>query len=309
MTERHPFAGRLRIPVLAAPMFLVSGPELVIAAARAGIAGSFPTPNARTIADLEIWCDEIASGLGEELAASWAANVIVHRTYDRLAAELEVLARHRPRLVITALGSPTRVLDDVHAWGGQVYADCASPEHAEKAIAAGADGVVLVCTGAGGHTGAYSPFAFTADVRSFWDGPLVLAGGIADGRAVRAAEVLGADMVYMGTRFIATPESLVSEAQREMVVETPMRDIVLSSTVTGVAANWMKVSLERSGHLATGSGVDFSGAIADNKAWKHVWSAGHSVARVRRIASVAEVVDELVADYVAAGGTLGEVAP
>jgi len=304
MSERHPFAGRLRIPVLAAPMFLVSGPALVIAAARAGIAGAFPAPNARTVADLERWCERISAALDGDACPAWAANVITHRTYDRLDAEIAVLARHRPRLVITALGSPARVLDAVHAWGGEVYADCASPEHAEKAIAAGADGVVLVCAGAGGHTGAYSPFSLTADVRSFWDGPLVLAGGIADGRAVRAAEVLGADMVYMGTRFIATHESMVDEAQRRMVVDTPMRDIVLSSAVTGVPANWMKPSLERSGHLARpGASADFSGDIADNNAWKHIWSAGHSVGQVRRVASVAEVVDELVEGYVAAGGS------
>jgi anthraniloyl-CoA monooxygenase len=288
-------------------MFLVSGPELVIAAVRAGIAGAFPAPNARTIDDLDRWCGQIVEELGE--GAPWAANVLTHRSYDRLDAEIAVLARYRPPLVITALGSPRRVLDEVHAWGGQVYADCASPEHAEKAIAAGADGIVLVCAGAGGHTGTFSPFALTADVRSFWNGPLVLAGGIAEGRAVRAAEVLGADMVYIGTRFIATHESLVDEEQRQMVVDTPMRDIVLSSSVTGVPANWMKASLERSGHLASdGAGADFSGDIAGNTAWKHIWSAGHSVGQVRRIASVAEVVDELVEGYVAAGGVINESA-
>ena len=308
MTERHPFPGLLRIPVLVAPMFLVSGPELVIAAARAGIAGAFPTPNARTIEDLDRWCDEISGTLGP--GGPWAVNTLTHRTYDRLDAEMKVLARYRPRLVITALGSPARVLDDVHAWGGQVYADCASPEHAEKAIAAGADGIVLVCAGAGGHTGAYSPFALTADVRSFWDGPMVLAGGIADGRAVRAAEVLGADMVYMGTRFIATHESLASDPQRQMVVDTPMRDIVLSSEVTGVPANWMKSSLEKNGHLRpTGAGTDFSGQISNNTAWKHIWSAGHSVTGVRRHCSVAEVVDELVEGYVGAGGVAAAPRP
>lgn len=303
MTERHPFPGLLRIPVLVAPMFLVSGPEMVIAAARAGIAGAFPTPNARTIFDLERWCDEISAALGP--GGPWAVNLLTHRTYDRLDAEMEVLTRHRPSLVITALGSPARVLDDVHAWGGQVYADCASPEHAEKAIAHGADGIVLVCAGAGGHTGAYSPFALAADVRSFWDGPMVLAGGIAEGRSVRAAEVLGADMVYMGTRFIATHESLAGDAQRQMVVDTPMRDIILSSGVTGVPANWMKASLERSGHLtAPGAAADFSGQIASNTAWKHIWSAGHSVGQVSGLCSVAEVVDELVEGYVAAGGVV-----
>ncbi len=296
-------AQRLTLPVLVAPMFLVSGPELVIAAARAGIAGAFPAPNARRIDDLQTWCEEIQSALGDELP--WATNLIAHRTYDRLEQELAVLARFRPALVITALGSPNRVLDDVHAWGGLVYADCASPAHAEKAIAAGADGVVCVCSGAGGHTGAYSPFSFAADVRSFWDGPMVLAGGISDGRGIRAAEVLGAEMVYMGTRFIATTESMVSERQRQMVVDSSMSDIVLSDSVTGVPANWMRTSLEQSGHLAPpGQAADFSGDITDRAAWKHIWSAGHSVGGVTRIAPVAEVVAELAEQYVAAGGTL-----
>jgi len=236
--------------------------------------------------------------------------VIAHRTYDRLDAEIAVLSHHRPTLVITALGSPTRVLDEVHTWGGLVYADCSTPTHVEKAIAAGVDGVVLVCSGAGGHTGAYSAFSFSAEVRRFWDGPMVLAGGITDGRGLRAAEVLGAEVAYMGTRFIATTESLVSDGQRQMVVECAMADIVLSDAVTGVSANWMRPSLERAGHLApSGRGADFSGDIADNKAWKSIWSAGHSVGGVERISTVAEVVEELCEQYVAAGGTLRDVAP
>jgi len=171
------------------------------------------------------------------------------------------------------------------------------------------DGVVCVCAGAGGHTGAYSPFSFAAEVRSFWDGPMVLAGGIADGAGIRAAEVLGAEMVYMGTRFIATPESMVSEQQRQMVVDTPMSDIVLSESVTGVPANWMKASVERSGHLAVADrGADFSGDISDNKAWKHIWSAGHSVGRVTGVASVADVVALLAEQYVVAGGQLRDPA-
>lgn len=299
---------RLRVPVMAAPMFLASGPDLVIAAARAGIAGAFPAPNARRIDDLERWCEEIAVALSGELP--WATNVIAHRTYDRLEAEVEVLSRYRPALVITALGSPARVLDDVHAWGGLVYADCSTPTHAEKAIAAGVDGVVLVCAGAGGHAGAYSPFSFTAEVRRFWDGPMVLGGGICDGRGVRAAEILGAELAYMGTRFIATRESLVSEEQRQMVVNSSIADIVLSDSVTGVPANWIRASLELSGHLAEpGRGTDFSGDISDNKAWKNIWSAGHSVGSVTRISTVAEVVDELAEQYVAAGGILQEVTP
>jgi nitronate monooxygenase len=299
------FFGRLRIPVLVGPMFLVSGPELVIAAAQAGVAGAFPAPNARDLEDLDRWCSDIKAGVEDDLP--WAANLIAHRTYDRLDGEMAVLANYRPPLVITALGSPTRVVEQVHEWGGLVYADCATPVHAEKAIAAGVDGVVLVCAGAGGHTGAYSPFSFAADVRRFWDGSIVLAGGVTDGRGIRAAEILGAEGVYMGTRFIATPESMVSQEQRQMVVDTPMTGIVLSSNVTGVPANWMKASLDESGHLAEpGRVTDFSGDISQNKAWKHIWSAGHSVGAVTKIASVAEVVDELADQYAEAGGILRE---
>jgi nitronate monooxygenase len=297
MSVRHPFAGRLRIPVLAAPMFLVSGPELVIAAARAGIAGSFPAAGARTVDEVDRWCETIASAVGSD--GCWAVNLIAHRSYDRLAAELAAICRHRPPLVITALGSPARVLDDVHAYGGVVYADVPSSQLAEKAAAAGVDGLVLVAAGAGGHTGSYSPFALAADVRSFWDGPLVIAGGVSDGRAILACEALGADLVYVGTRFIATLESLAEDAYRAMLVEAQIQDIVLSSEVTGVPANWLRASLEQAGHLAEPhAAADFSGDIArDRKAWKHIWSAGHGVGRVTRVASVQEIVDELAAEY------------
>jgi nitronate monooxygenase len=288
---------RLRIPVVAAPMFLVSGPELVIAASRAGAIGSFPAPNARTVDDLEAWCTGIAGALAPE-GLPWAVNAIVHSSYDRLADELAVFARHRPPLVITALGSPRRVLDEVHAYGGLVFADVATPAHAQKAAAAGADGLVLVCAGAGGHTGSFSPFAFVREVRAFWDGPLILSGAIGDGRAIRAAELLGADLVYVGTRFIATRESLASEAYRQMLVEAQMADVVLSSEVTGVPANWLAASVAAAGApAAPAAGVDFSGTISERKAWKHIWSAGHGVGLVREVLGVAELVDELAVGY------------
>ena len=195
---------QLRIPAIVAPMFLISGPDLVISAGKAGLLGAIPAPNARTIPDLDAWFARISTELGEvERADLWAVNMIVHKSYDRFDAELDLICRYRPRIVVTALGSPRRVLDAVHGYGGAVFADTIDPNQAKKAIDAGADGLILVAHGAGGHTGRFNPFAFVEEVRSFWDGPLILGGGIATGRAIRAAEVLGADFAYLGTRFIA----------------------------------------------------------------------------------------------------------
>jgi len=210
------FAG-LDLPVLAAPMFLVSGPRLLAASCQAGIVGSLPAPNARTVEQLQQWLEQIvgerdaAQQRGEQWAP-WMLNMIVHSTYDRFEAELELVRRYQPPIVSTALGSPKRVLDTVHAYGGVVIADVISPALARKAVAAGVDGLVLVCNGAGGHTGNYNPFAFVAEVREFWDGPLGLAGAISNGRDIHAAQVLGCDFSLVGTRLIATHESLVEDA-------------------------------------------------------------------------------------------------
>ncbi len=206
-TRFNRLRAQLRLPAVAAPMFLVSGPELVIAACRAGVIGSFPAPNARSIDDFEAWLDRITSELSRFDRASgattvWAQNLIVHSTYERLDAELALLQKYRPPLVITALGSPARVIEAVHDYGGLVIADVNSVPLARKAAAAGADGLALVAAGAGGHTGHMAAFAFVPAVREFFDGVLILAGAIGDGRAIRAAEILGADLCYLGTRFI-----------------------------------------------------------------------------------------------------------
>lgn len=294
--------GKLRLPVFAAPMFLISGPDLVIAAARAGIIGAFPAPNARTIEDLQAWLPRITS----ELAAAgkdgmWAINMIVHKTYERFDAELDLICEHKPRIVITALGSPKRPLDRVHAYGGAVFSDVINPQQARKAADAGADGLILVGSGAGGHTGHYSLFAFIEEVRSFWDGPLIVGGAIGSGRAVRAALSLGADLAYMGTRFIATPESLVSQRNREMLVRAQMSDIVTTTAITGIASNWMKESLDEAGFtpemLEEKKKIDFGNLHGDTKAWKTVWGAGHGVGNTREIKSVQGVVDELAQEY------------
>jgi len=290
---------KLRLPVIVAPMFLISGPDLVIAAGKAGIIGAFPAPNARTIDVLDGWLAQIA---GELTAAGkpgmWAINMIVHSTYERFDAELDLISQYQPQIVITALGTPSRPRDRVHAYGGKVFSDVITPLQAKKAIDAGADGLVLVAAGAGGHTGQYSPFALVDEVRAFWDGPIVLGGGIGNARGIAAAQMLGADFAYMGTRFIAAPESLVSDENRAMLVRATASDIVTTSAITGVPSNWMRESLERAGFtpemLEAKKKIDFSNLHGDTKAWKTVWGAGHSVGQTRSVQTVADIVEDLV---------------
>jgi nitronate monooxygenase len=295
---------KLRLPVIVAPMFLISGPDLVVAAGKAGIIGAFPAPNARTIAVLDTWLAQITSELeAAGKAGMWAINMIVHSTYERFDAELDLICRYQPQIVITALGSPSRPLERVHAYGGRVFSDVITPTQARKAIDAGADGLVLVATGAGGHTGQFSPFALVDEVRGFWNGPIVLGGGIGNARGIAAAQMLGADFAYMGTRFIATPESLVSDENRAMLVRATASDIVTTSAITGVPSNWLRESLTSAGFtpemLETKKKIDFSNLHGDTKAWKTVWGAGHSVGQTRSVQTVAEVVEDLVSQTLA----------
>lgn len=301
--------GSGRLPVIVAPMFLVSGPELVIASCKAGLTGSFPTQNARTLEDLRQWLDTIRDELAAHRAAGqahggWAVSMIVHPTYERFRQELELMAQYRPDIVVTALGSPARVLDTVHGYGGKVYADVMSLEHARKAADAGADGLVLVCSGAGGHTGAYSPFAFVGEVRRFFKGPIVLGGAVSDGRGIRAAQVLGADAIYMGTRFIACPESMANEAYRGMMLRAGMDGVLATAAVTGVACSWLKESLAACGYdeqrVALPGKVDFSDVHGGHKPWKNIYGAGQGVGYVDSLATVAEVAAQLRAEYRAA---------
>ncbi len=297
---------KLKIPIIVAPMFLISGPEIVIAAGQSGVIGAFPAANARTIGDLSTWLKRITVKLGAACRADhWAINMIVHASYDRFEAELDLVCEYRPKIVITALGSPRRPLARIHEYGGAVFSDVISSEQAKKAVDAGADGLILVSAGAGGHTGTYSPLAFVEEVRRFWDGPLVLSGAIGSARAIRAALMLGADFAYMGTRFIACPESLVSDENRQMLVRTKMSGIVTTAAVSGVPANWMAESLERGGFTAemleAKKKADFSNLHGEAKAWKSIWGAGHGVGHTRSVQTVAEIVDELAADYLALG--------
>lgn len=293
------------LPLMAAPMFLVSGPELVIACARAGIIGSYPAANARNIETLDAWMAQTREGvLAGNPNAVWAMNMIVHSSYDRFGAELELVQKYQPHIVSTALGSPKRVLEAVHGYGGIVMADVINPTLARKAADAGADVLVLVTSGAGGHTGTYHPFALIAEVRKFWQGPLGLAGAITQGADIRAAQLLGADFVLAGTRFIATPESLAEPDYRELLVQSHLEDLVQTKAVSGVLANWLRPTLEKAGftedQLREEKKIDFSGDIvAAPKAWKTVWSAGHGVGGIDRVATTAEVVAELRQGYVA----------
>jgi nitronate monooxygenase len=291
----------LRVPVVVAPMFLVSGPELVLASCRAGLMGSFPTQNARTFDDLVHWMDEIRDGLADLPAARWAVSMIVHRSYDRFHEELELMVERRPDVVITALGSPARVLEEVHGYGGAVFADVMSVAHARKAVDAGADGLVLVCHGAGGHTGRLSPFAFIDEVRAFFDGPLIVGGAISTGRGVRAVEMLGADLAYMGTRFIACPETLVSERYREMLVRASVESVTATAAVTGVLCSWLTESLQAAGYgeeqLAGTGQVDFSDVHGAHKPWKDIFGAGQGAGAVDRAAPVDEVAAQILAEY------------
>lgn len=298
-----PLASRLRLPLVAAPMFLVSGPDLVIAACRAGVIGSFPFPNARTAGDLRLWLDRLKAALGPA-DAPWAANLMVHPTYARLDEEIALVEEYRPEIVITALGSPRRLVDVVRRYGGIVLADVNSPVFARKAIDAGVDGLVLVSAGAGGHTGPMSPFAFVAEVRRHFDGIIALAGSLATGRAVRAAEVLGADLGYVDTPFIAAEESLAPPAYREMLVAAGFDDILLTDAFTGVKANMLVPAIRAAGldpaALRPKDRVEIGDPQGATKAWKNIWSAGHGVGSITAIEPAAAIVERFARDYAAA---------
>jgi nitronate monooxygenase len=290
------------VPAIAAPMFLVSGPDLVLACCRAGVIGAFPAPNARRLEDLEAWLARISADLAREPhAAPYALNMIVHSTYQRLAAELALVERYRPPLVITALGSPKAVVDAVHAYGGRVFADVATVRFARKAAEAGVDGLILVAAGAGGHVGPLAAFAFVPEVRRFWSGPLVLGGAISDGRALRAAEVLGADLGYVGTRFIAAAESLAAEGHKRMLIECSAEDIVLTNAVTGVNANFLARSLVTGGYDLANlvpRKIDFRGdPHGEAKAWKDIWSAGQGVGAIEDVEPAAAIIGRLKREY------------
>jgi nitronate monooxygenase len=319
MTNRQPLA--LRLPVFAAPMFLISGPELVLAACKAGIIGAFPTPNARPISELDAWMRRITEGLaqardepGAGTIGPWCANLVTHSSNTRLAEDLELVARYKPPVVVTALGSPKPAIAVVQAYGGQVFADVTSIALARKAAAAGADGLACVSSGAGGHTGSISPFAFVSAVREFFDGQIIVGGGISDGWGVAGAIASGADFVYMGTRFIPTRESMAPDAYKQMLVDSSVEDIIVSAGITGTNASWLKPSLRANGldpdnmPSAPSRNYDSNASIGAKK-WKDVWAAGQGVGAIKQVESVADVVDRLEQEYRSACRRLAERAP
>jgi nitronate monooxygenase len=300
----------MRLPLLAAPMFLVSGPELVIAACRAGIGGSFPAPNARSIEILDEWLGRVVgeTTLAREAAPGtvgpWSLNLVTHSSYDRLGAELDLVDRYQPPLVITALGSPAPVVQRVHAYGGKVFADVSNLAFARKAADTGVDGLVLVSSGAGGHTGKISPFAFVDAVREFWRGIVVLGGSLGSGGAVRAAELIGADLAYAGTPFIVAQESMAAAAYRDMVVRASLEDLVLTKTFTGADAWYLRESIVAAGLdpdvLVGKDKMDWTNSQGQLKAWKNIWSAGQGVNHIRGVEPVASIVERYAAEYAAA---------
>src|SRR6478736_6121425 len=310
------FRDRLSLPLIAAPVFLVSGVELVVAACRNGVIGSFPTVNCRSPEQLDQWLGEIEGRLQQHSEASGkraapvCANLIVHRSNARLAQDLEVLLRHRPEMAITSVGSPAPVIGPLHDAGALVFADVASIRHAERAVAAGADGLVLLTAGAGGQTGWLNPFVFVRAVRAFFDGPLVLAGGVSDGHALRAAEALGCDLAYMGTKFIATHESMAEIRYKEMLVASSADDIMLTTAFTGLQTNMLRPSIAAAGldpdDLPPRGAIDIAkdidiGARERRPArWRDIWSAGHSTSGVTEVLSVDDLVARTIAEYRAA---------
>ena len=280
-----------KVPVIAAPMFLVSGIELVVAATNAGIVGAFPTLNARSPALLDAWIAEIkdrtqgASGL-------FAANLILHSSNARRDDDLNIVINHRVPWVITSVGSPVKVVERVHAYGGQVLADVATIRHARKAIQAGVDMLVLLTAGAGGNTGWINPFAFIEEVRGFWSGPLAVAGCLTTGRQIKAIQIAGADMAYIGTPFIATPESMASKDYKEALVNASADDIVRTDAVTGIPANFLKSSLLQQGIMQV-DGSFLPKGDGDLANWKTAWSAGQGVASVGSIQTVEQWVEKL----------------
>ncbi|MFG1480250.1 nitronate monooxygenase family protein [Xanthobacter sp. V4C-4] len=293
--------GRLAVPAIAAPMFLVSGPDLVVETCRGGVLGTFPALNARSSELYRDWLDDIAGRAAAPADAPFGVNLIVHKTNARLAADLQVTVDKRVPLVITSLGAVREVVEAVHAYGGLVFHDVISRRHAEKAMEAGVDGLIAVCAGAGGHAGTLSPFALVGEIRRFFAGTLVLSGAISTGAHIAAAQVMGADLAYLGTRFIATQESLAPVEFKQMMLDAAAADILYTDAISGVNANFLKPSILRAGldptALRAHGGLDMAN---EAKAWRDVWSAGHGVGAITDIPTAAELCARLARDYDAA---------
>lgn len=301
MTLPKQLQGKLAFPVIAAPMFLVSGPDLVGACCLNGIAGTFPALNQRTTEGYAEWLLQIQSQLEGREHAPFGINLIVHKTNPRLAADLKVTTEHQVPIVITSLGAVSEVVEAVHSYGGLVFHDVTTMRHAEKAIEAGVDGLILVSAGAGGHAGTLHPFAFIKEIKNRFDTCVIQSGAISTGEQVLAARAAGADLAYIGTRFIATEESMANDEYKDMVVTARAEDIVYTPKVSGIPANFIRQSLEKNGidlNDIDNPEIDLGKELIDEaKAWKTIWSAGHGAGNIDNIPSVAELCKNLANEY------------
>jgi nitronate monooxygenase len=299
---------QLVLPIINAPMFLVSSPEMVIESCKNGIIGSFPLLNARTSEMLENWMIRIKDELNiyqpenqEAKTAPWGVNLIVHRTNKRFEEDLALIKKYEPPIVITSLGNPTDVAAIVHEYGGLVFSDVITLDHARKAAKTGIDGLILVCSGAGGHGGTLNPFAFLRAVKEFWDGITILAGSISTGEDILAAKILGADLVYMGTRFIATKESSASSEYQQMLIESTLEDLIYTDAISGINGNYLLPSLQKAGYdieaLKKKESIDLSFSESKAKAWKDIWSAGQGVGSIKKVSAISLIVEDLKEEY------------
>jgi nitronate monooxygenase len=302
---------RLTLPVIGAPMFIISRPELVLAQCKAGVVGAFPALNARPAAQLDEWLDEITTELAaydrahpEAPSAPFAVNQIVHKSNDRLDHDLEICVKYRVPIVITSLGAREELNAAVHSYGGIVLHDVINLVHAHKAIDKGADGLIAVAAGAGGHAGTLSPFALVQEIRAWWDGPLALSGSIATGRSVLAAQAIGADLAYIGSAFIATEEAHAEDSYKQSIVGSTAGDIIYTNLFTGVHGNYLRASIERAGldpnalPQSDPSKMNFGSGLT--KAWRDIWGSGQGIGAVQAVASVADFVARLREEYDAA---------
>ena len=312
---------KLRLPIIGSPLFIVSGPELVIAQCKAGVVGSFPALNARPASQLDEWLHQITEELAahnrdnpDRPAAPYAVNQIVHKSNNRLQEDIATCAKWQVPVTITALGAQEELNKAVHSWGGIVLHDVINDRFAHKAIEKGADGLIPVAAGAGGHAGVTSPFALMREIREWFDGPVALSGSIAHGASVLAAQAMGADLAYIGSAFIATKEANAVEGYKDNIVEAKAADIVYSDLFTGVSGNYLRQSIERAGmdpnNLPKGdiSTMNFgSGGNSEAKAWKDIWGSGQGIGAVKAVKTVAEFVDQLESEYRAAKENLDKV--
>lgn len=303
----------LRLPVVAAPLFIISHPPLVMAQCKAGVVGSFPALNARPEAQLDEWLAEITEGLAahnaanpDRPAAPFAVNQIVHRSNARLEHDLQMCVKYKVPIVISSLGAVPEVNDAIHSYGGIVLHDIINNRHAHSAINKGADGLIAVAAGAGGHAGPLSPFALVQEIREWFDGPVLLSGAISTGNAILAAQAMGADMAYIGTPFVATPEARAIDAYKQMIVESSAKDIVYSNFFTGIPGNYLKPSIAAAGMdpdnlpVADATKMDFDSRDSDVKAWRDIWGSGQGIGAIKDIVPVADLVNRLEAEYRAA---------